>query len=132
MDKYGVLKRQVATTSWADVYTCPEAAEKTYDSATISVRPLAVDKVTSTLISSIVLCRLSATGGPAEWISLAVVDAPGVTPGDGDYIFYQKDLDGGMTLVVGISMTLGAGQTIRAIAEANTSVSVILNGVEIS
>lgn len=131
MDKYGVLSKQAATTSWADLYVCPETQEQTYDSASISVRPLAVTRRASTLVSTIVACRLAASGGAAEWFSLAVVDAPGGTVGNDNYIVYQMDIAGGTTKVIGLSMTLSAGQTIRVISEANSSVNLVVNGVEI-
>ena len=131
MDKYGILAKQAATTSLADLYVCPETEEKTYDSTNISVRPLAATRRASTLISSIVVCRLAATGGAAEWISLAVVDAAGGAVGNSNYILYQMDIAGGVTKVIGLSMTLSAGQALRVISEANGSINVIVNGVEI-
>lgn len=131
MDKYGILARQAATTSWADLYTCPDAAEQTYDSANISVRPLAATRRTSALISSIVICRLAATAGAAEWVSLAVVSAAGDAVTNSDYLIYQQDIAGGTTKVIGMSMTLSGGETLRVISEANSSINVVVNGVEI-
>lgn len=131
MDRYGVLAKQAATTSWADLYTCPATSGKTYESGDIEVRPLAATRATSTLVSSIVVCRLAATGGTAEWVSLAVVDTAGAAPGNSNYIVYQMDIAGGTTKVFGLSMTLSAGETLRVISEANSSINVIVNGVEI-
>ena len=131
MDRYGILSRGAATTSWTDLYTCPVAAEQTYDSSNISVRPTIATRQTSAVVSTIVICRLAASGGAAQWISLAVTDAAGGAVNNENYIVYQQDVDGGDTRVMGLSMTLSAGQTIRMIAEANSSIAVTVNGVEI-
>lgn len=132
MDRYGVLARQAATTTWADLYTCPLTEERTFDSANISVRPVAVTRRVSALVTSIVICRLAATAGVDQWVSLAVVDQPGDSVTNADYILFQQDFSGGTTKVIGLSMTLSAGQTLRVISEANSSFNAIVNGVEIT
>lgn len=131
MDSYGILAKQAATTGWVDLYTCPVTAEKTFETGNISVRPLVVTRRAATLVSSIVVCRLAGTGVTAEWVSLAVVDAPAGAVGNSNYIVYQMDIPGGTTKVFGLSMTLSASQTLRVISQANASINVIVNGVEI-
>lgn len=131
MDKYGILSKTKLTTSWQTLYSCPEPQETTYDSSNISVTPKSVNKPTSTLVSSVVVCRLVATGGTADWFSLAVVNAAGDAVALADYICYQQDVAGGTTKIISMGMTLKGGQTLKGIGEANDSVTIIVNGVEI-